>query len=83
MFSYRTGNGKVRTLATLGVVNDRTPDMLRAWGWKLVKSPVGSCDWTGWWVDPSTGEAYSISQAEAIRRDRLTPRYRFVQTTRR
>lgn len=64
---------RTRTLSTFGVVTDRTPTDLASWGWKL----LGSDPWLGLWVDPRTGIRWAISQAEAIRRDRLTPRYAF------
>lgn len=53
-----------------GAVTDRTPELLFQAGWRQDRA-------SGWWQDPRTGEWYAISQAEAIRRDRATPRYRF------
>lgn len=53
-----------------GAVTDRTPELLFQAGWRRDGA-------SGWWQDPRTGEWYAISQAEAIRRDRATPRYRF------
>lgn len=70
--SYRTSTGKVRVVETLGVVTDKTPENLLAAGWRCYGG-----FWCGRWFDPRTGIAYAISQAEAIRRDRLPPRYRF------
>lgn len=57
-----------------GAVTDQTPERLFQAGWRL---EAGANPWTGWWNDPRTGQWYAISQAEAIRRDRATPRYRF------
>lgn len=56
-----------------GAVTDKTPDKLLQAGWRL----YGNNFFTGLWVDPRTGEGYAISQAEAIRLDRSTPKYRF------
>jgi hypothetical protein len=57
-----------------GMVTDLTPERLFQSGWRLEKD---GNPWTSFWSDPRTGVWYSISQAEAIRRDRATPRYGF------
>ena len=56
-----------------GAVTDKTPERLLQAGWRL----CGNNFFTGFWIDPKTGEVYAISQAEAIRCDRSTPKYRF------
>ncbi len=57
-----------------GAVTDATPERLFQAGWRLERDRD---PFAGWWQDPRTGEWYAISQAEAIRKDRATPRYRF------
>jgi hypothetical protein len=56
-----------------GAVTDRTPELLWQAGWRCDRA-------TGWWSDPRTGEWYAITQAEAIRQNRATPRYGFRQS---
>ena len=55
-------------------VTDQTPNNLYNAGWRLEKN---ANPFLGWWQDPRTGSWYAISQAEAVRQDRATPRYCF------
>lgn len=55
-------------------VTDQTPERLYQAGWRLERD---ADPFSGFWSDPRTGQWYAIRQAEAIRRDRATPRYRF------
>lgn len=55
-------------------VTDQTPERLFQAGWRL---EANATPLMGWWQDPRSGQWYAIRQAEAIRRDRMTPRYRF------
>ncbi len=69
---------RVKTLSTLGLVTDRTAQNLRDFGWQL----AGKDEHRDNWIDPSTGRAYKIGEAEAIRLNRFPSRYRFDMRSR-
>ncbi len=62
-----------KELNTKGVVTDMTPNDLITSGW----SSQNISSYEGLWIDPRTGRTYTITEAAAIRLDRLTPRYQF------
>jgi hypothetical protein len=68
---------RTRELNTRGVVTEGTPANLILAGWKTDAEDL-RYSYNSLWQDPRTGQVWSISQAEAIRRDRQAPRYKFT-----
>lgn len=66
-----------RELNTRGLVTDATAGKLLLAGWRPNAPPDHPAIYEVLWRDPKTGHDHTIMQAEAIRRDRLPPPYRF------